>query len=137
MVKRYQCTLCDREIRDNDFIIICHSLVDIAGMCLFLSKMFSWMMWQSFTVGKLRNFPCTCGHKALWHLTMFKGTSLTLTEINWFYLLFRYKFVRDEDSTLAECFKCSFKHDYEKRCFEFQPINNLIYLEEIYKKKRR
>ena len=135
MVRKYHCTFCDKEIRDNDFIFFFHSLIDIVGMLLFLSKMFSWMLWQSFKVGKIGNFPCVCGHKARWHLTMFKGTPFPITEISWFYLLFFYKFVKDEENSLMECFRCSFKPYYEKKCFEFQPLNNLIYLESLYKKK--
>lgn len=137
-MRRYDCDLCEKSVLDISIIRIGHFFKDVFFMCLFLLKMMTWTCFQSFKLGKLKYFPCECGHIGFWHVVTLKNDPfMPLSPISWFYLFFRYKFSRNDAAPLGECVKCIFnvkKEEYD-RCFEFKPLNNLIYLENLYKNK--
>jgi len=140
-MKRTECTLCEKEIPDYTLFVLGHFLIDFFCMFLFVLKIFGWTFVQAFKLGKIKNFPCVCGHKAFWHHVNFTNSwPINKETVSWFYILFKYKFVRDEKNLLANCLRCSIRYThytYEPTCFEFQPVNNLTYLEKIYEKKKR
>jgi hypothetical protein len=136
VMRRYSCEFCNKDILDYNFIKITHTIFDGIFICLFMGKLIAWMLFHSFKIKEIRNFPCTCTHKAMWHLTMFEGFNFPVDSINWFWLLFTYKLKRDEKQPLAECLKCMFRRDYEEKCLNFKPLNNLTYLENLYNKSK-
>lgn len=140
-MEKSPCTLCDQLIIGNDLFRMLHIFKDLTYMFLFIIKLFTWMLWQSFfKLGTIKNFPCKCGHKAFWHLVMVESHALEVKKINWFNLIFYYRFKQDKNNLLGDCLRCNFKFNSTfpetNFCFEFEPINNLIYLENLYKKRK-